>query len=499
MKQIILGVVLIASVAMPFALRADEEADRKKLISSAENTVGKIVGEIRGFSRDGNAQDVTDAVKLSLAVLKDISALKRIEGDDEAAQEMAKTWPGEVKKFHGAAVNLAKLKNEQIKFSAKGGDYVPLDCKKQLADLKTLIGTFVPNKDPDGLTEIPALAKRLGSYASAAMSRARTTSEAAQDWEGAVARYSGAGKWDPVSDAMKAEAKAIENDVIAKRKTLDSSCKPLALGLKNPDVVAARKVIAAEMGEDFVNLQEMVDAWEAQASSYFKLDCQTMKQLHALYCNADIGDPDNAGLLKTFQSETGRLTGKMKSEFSTVMKQLEKIVRDRKKLEAEEATRKQALKIYSELDDELKKMEALEKKGSIQGMNLPAVQYYIKFGKEMHAKMERRFSCNVRDVAYPGGRERPDCVSAKACYIFEFKPNSSSAISKGRGQVSTHKKRVDAYYKKMLTSGPPESKYGGKAIMAEFEKSGCIKSGKFAIKTDIKTYNRCEEKYQCIR
>lgn len=499
-KNIFVVWVAIALGAMPFVAHADEAKERENLIEKSEALVGKILGEVKGFARDSSAQDVTDAVKLSLELAKQIGALKKVQGDDGAATEMTATWPGQIKGFQGASINLAKLKNEQLKFGSGSNAYVPLNCKAQADDLKAVINKFLPNKDPDGLTDIPATAKKVGAFASAALSRARTTAEAAKDWTDAVEKFSGRGVWDAVSDAMKAEAKAIETDVLRKQKDLESSCEKIAKGDKNPDVIAARKAIAEEMGEDFAELQKAVDKWEVRAASYFKLDCEAMKNLHKLYCDADTGDADSANDLKKFHQETGRLTGTMKREFDAVMKELQTIIAMRKKLEQEDATKKQAQKVYGELDDELKKMNQLKDKGSIKGMSLPVVQYYIKFGKEMHAKMERRFSCNVRDVAYPGGRERPDCVSAKACYIYEFKPNSSSAVSKGRGQLSTHKRLVEGYYSDVVAGKKSiSSKYGGKAILAEFEKSGCIKNGKFAIKTDVKTYARCDEKYQCVR
>lgn len=499
--NIVAVVGALAFIAAPVALLADDAQDRAKLVDSLESTLGKMAGEIRGFARDTNAQDVTDAVRLSIAVGKDLGALKAVQGDDKTAQDMVRVWPGELKEFQTAAVNLAKLKNEQLKFSNKSGAYVPLDCKKQGKELQAVIDKFLPKKDPDGLTEIPKTAKKVGAFASAAQSRARTTFEASEDWENAVARFAGADKWDPLADLMRAEAKVMAGDVAAKRKMLDASCAKLAQGEKNPTVVAARKAIFEDMGDDFAVLQKQVDAWEARAATYFKLDCEAMKKLHELYCDADIGDADSSRDLAKFKTETGRLTGKVAAEFSDVMQQLKDIIATRAMLEAEEATRKPAQKIFSELDDELKKMKSLKEKGSIKGMSLPVVQYYIKFGKEMHAQMERRYSCNVRDVPYPGGSERPDCVSAKDCMIYEFKPNSSSAMSKGRGQVATHKRRVDDYYSDFANVDDkfPASKYGGKAIMAEFKKSSCVKNGKFSIKATVKPYNRCEEKYQCIR
>lgn len=114
MKQIVktaLAVVwAVALITVSLPLMADDAKDRAKLISSAQSMLDKMSAEIKGFEKDSSAQDTVDAVRLSVALTKTLADLKKVQGDDDLAQDMVADWPGRIKAFQAAAVRLAKMK-----------------------------------------------------------------------------------------------------------------------------------------------------------------------------------------------------------------------------------------------------------------------------------------------------------------------------------------------------------------------------------------------------
>jgi len=489
-----LSMVVWAFALTTVPVHADE---LDKIFEPAADLLEKMEAELKGFSRDDNVRDVVDAVGLSKKLPTVLNTIRSENKDNQDVKKRARIWTDSMKDFQGAAINLAKLKNEQNKF---GKDrLVPLDCDGWQKDLEDEIKLYLPKHDPDGMAAIPKKARAVAAKSSAALSRAQTTVDAAEDWQGGVNKFRGPYAWGTISNIMTNEAKAMVGDLKNKEKSLISSCKELTKGERHPDVVSARKAIAATTGKELHQLQVLVDDWEERAADYFKTDCEAMKKLADAYCGIDSGDPDGKSEVDRLKSAVSSMIKDVRNENLDLMKEMAKINVALKALSKEEILRGPAKAIYKETEDEIKKLKGLIKSGAMVGFRHPVVQYYLKFGKEMHAKMERSYSCNVRDVAYPGARDRPDCVSAKKCSVFEFKPNNSAAISKGKGQLGQQKPSVEKYYNAVLGGDKISSKFGGQAIMDEFQKSGCIKNNKLKLGAFVKTYNRCENKYQCIR
>lgn len=487
MKRPLISILTVVW-AFAFTTVPAQADEMDKIFENATDLLDKMETELKGFSRDDNVRDVVDAVGLSKKLPTLLNTIRSQNKDDQKVKKRAKLWTDEMKDFQVAAINLAKLKNEQNKF---GKDrLVPLDCKGWQEDLEDEIKLYLPKHDPDGMAAIPKKARAIGAKASAALSRAQTTVDAAEDWQSAVSHFRGADAWETIAKIMINESKAMVGDLNKKQKVLISSCKELTKGDRHPDVVSARKEIADATGKELHQLQVMVDDWEERAAGYFKTDCEAMQKLADAYCGIDSGDPDGKSEVERLKSAVNSMVKDVRDENLDLMKEMAKLNVALKKISKEEKLRGPAEAIYKETADEIKKLKGLIKSGAMVGFRHPVVQYYLKFGKEMHAKMERSYSCNVRDVAYPGAGDRPDCVSAKKCSVFEFKPNNSAAISKGKGQLGRQKPHVEKYYNEVLDGDKISSKYGGKAIMAEFQKSGCIKNNKLKLGASVKTYNR---------
>lgn len=491
-KQITAMCALAAFVAFP--VFADDAQEREKLINAAEATLDKMINEIKGFEKDSSAQDTVDAVKLSVGLVKTIGSLKKVQGDDKTAEDMVDDWPGHIKAFQAASVRLAKMKNLEIALNEAAKD----NCEKLQDKLDDTIKAFLPTHDPDGILEIPKTARTVGKTASALLSNGEGSEKMALKTYGEISGFNvSQGDWRTLSSEVRDAAKGMVEAIKKKNDAIERSCDVLAKGDKNPAVVKARQEIAKETGSEMATLQAMVDKWEAKAAKFFKTDCAAMQRMAAMYCDDDIGDADRKDAIGRLHGEARNISSEVSREHKE-LKEDGKEIRELHKEIAKEKTQKDtADKIIKEMSDELDKIEDIEDGGSIKGFQNPVVQFYVKFGQQMHKRMESSYSCDVRDVAFKG-RDRPDCVRAKGCVIFEFKPDSSAGKSAGAKQLGKYKGQVEGHYNAILKAGKENpSKFGGKAIMQAFEKARCINNNTLKMTTKLATYNRCTSKYQC--
>jgi hypothetical protein len=495
-NKLILAAAMLSIIIITSPLYADEADEREDLMDSAKQTLDKMTSEIKGFDKDSSAQDTIDAVKLSVALDKILNDLEDIQGDDDDATEMVVELSDHIKPFQAAAVRLAQLKNLQLHLA--GNDFKD-NCKKEQNSLDDVIKKYLPSTDPDGMVEIPKVATKVGSKASAMISTAEGTEKAAAVLLRAIGGFGARGDWSNLSAAVNSAAKAMDDDVSERRKDIEASCKLLAKGEKHPDVISARKKIADATGSELNQLQIMVDDWEKEAAGFFKTDCDAMQRMNASYCGDLDGDSDGQTEVSRLNSEVGKIFGEVNKQYKPLKDDLEAIRELADELKEEKTQQGATEKILAEIDDELAKLEKLKAEGSLKGFRNPSVQFYIKFGQQMHKRMESSYSCDVRDVAFKG-RDRPDCVRAKSCTIFEFKPDSKSSMNKGKKQLAKYKIQVEGYYNAKLARGDsPGSKYGGKGIMQAFEKAQCISNKKITLGTKLVTYNRCKSRYQCVK
>ncbi len=495
-KLILAAVGVLTNIAAPMPCFALDETDRPKLMRTAEDTLDKMVAEVSGFDMDANAQDTVDAAKLSIALNKTLDDLKKVQGNDAQAKKMASEWPPHIKSFQAAVVRLAKMKNLQINLKA----VAPKACQDEQKALDAAIKAYLPSKDPDGMIEIPKVGRNVGAKASATIFNAKGTMKMADVTLGEINGFGASGDWSALSAAVKASAKAMHRNISDLHKQVGEECTQLAKGDKNPAVIDARKKIADATGSALAALQVMVDKWEEKAAGFFKTDCAAMQRMADAYCGVDAGDGDGKSEVDRLSSEVTRIVNEVKQANKDLADELAEIKKQADEMAKEAEIKDDVKKIAKEMDDELKKIARLQRDGAMAGFRHPSVQFYIKFGKQMHDRMEASYSCDVRDTPYPGSSTRPDCIRAKGCMIFEFKPDSSGAKSKGANQLRGYKGLVESYYNKVLAGKEKvSSRLGGPAIMQAFDKAGCIKGGTIKLGTKLATYNRCKMNYECAK
>ncbi|MBL4615255.1 MAG: hypothetical protein JKY27_10340, partial [Magnetovibrio sp.] len=360
-KTIWLTMAMFALIVAPFSLYADEAKDRQKLISTAEQLLDKMSAEIKGFDKDASAQDTVDAVRLSVTLSKSLADLKKVQGDDDQAQEMASNWPGHVKAFQAAAVRLAKMKNLQIALN----DATPDACKVQQRRLDEVIKAYLPQKKAEGMSEIPKVARSVGGKASAMMSKAKGTVKMSEVTLREISGFGARGEWSGLSAAVQGAAKSMHRAMADKQKAIDESCDELAQGDKNPVVVTARENIAQATGSALAALQVMVDKWEKDAAGFFKTDCKAMQRMATAYCGVDAGDDDGRSEVDRLKSEVASIVREVKTENKELIDELVEIRKYAKELAQQDELKNESGQILKELEDELKKIEGLQRAGAM--------------------------------------------------------------------------------------------------------------------------------------
>ena len=266
---------------------------------------------------------------------------------------------------------------------------------------------------------------------------------------------------------------------------------------------------AALHADDIGDLQSKADAWISKSKEAYRLDCDDMKQIWDAYCSKyDVTQERDRDAARS-------VADKMKDDAqSAIQRQLEEYSRlksDAERLKTGE-TESQASRILDAMKTEADRLEILKEKGAWRGSNNPLIQYAMEYGKQKHEDMGRSsdYYCDVVDKDIPGADGRPDCISARKCTVYEFKPDSDSAKARGQEQLARYVPAVNQYYSGLITKKEtPDSDHGGSDIIQRIhENKNCYDGDwpdgsdpKGEIRTkftgEVRTYRACENTYQC--
>ncbi len=274
---------------------------------------------------------------------------------------------------------------------------------------------------------------------------------------------------------------------------------------------AAALLLSATLlrADDIGDLQSKADAWISKSKEIYRLDCDDMKQIWSAYCSEyDV-------TLERDRDAARSVADKMKDDAqSAIQHQLEEY--DHLKSDAERLktgdTESQAAKILDAIKTEADRLEKLKDKGAWRGANNPLIQFAMEYGKQKHEDMGRSsdYYCDVVDKEIPGADGRPDCISARRCTVYEFKPDNDRAKSKGEEQLSRYVPAVNQYYSGFITrKDTPDSDRGGSDIIKRIhENKDCYEGDwpdggdpngeiRTKFKGEVRTYRPCENTYEC--
>ncbi len=265
---------------------------------------------------------------------------------------------------------------------------------------------------------------------------------------------------------------------------------------------AAALLLSATLlrADDIGDLQSKTDAWISKSKEIYRLDCDDMKQIWGAYCSEyDV-------TMERDRDAARAVADKMKDDAqSAIQRQLQEYEQLKSAAERLKTgpTESQAAKLLEAMKTEADRLEKLKDKGAWRGANNPLIQFAMQYGKQKHEDMGRSsdFYCDVVDKAIPGADGRPDCISARKCMVYEFKPDNSRAVGAGNEQLSRYVPAVNQYYSGLGGSDIIKRIHENKSCYQGEWPDGGDPKGEIRTKFqgDIKTYRACENTYECTR
>jgi hypothetical protein len=461
----------------------------------------EIRRELAGHLRDASnrVKDVhrqNDGRSLDYATRKadDISsALRKLDyakGADREAARITSTWPAHVNAFKQAISKLKELKKWQFTL-----DNAVVRCEQAERELASFIRKYERNSD--GIRAIPEKAKQLGAPLAEALKKASDHRRTMESLRNDAARFSSSDDaWRDVVRNVHDSARDTLGYWTGALDKAQRACGEIAKGESHRSVVAAVGALRRSSGSEIDQLERDVRAWTRDAREAYRVDCQGMEQVWEAYCGGDFErneEPDKARA-----SEVARNVERtMRARVDPLLTRLSSLEASVANMQAKSETKSKADALMRELAAEKPRLERLKRNG-YRGSNHPLIQYAIEYGKQQHASMERRFSCDVADKPYPNAGGRPDCVNVSRCMVYEFKPNNQRARSQGNEQLGRYVPAVNRYYAQFLQGGAPSSELGGSSIMETIKRS-CVRDGRVVFAGEVAPYNMCEKRYECVQ
>jgi hypothetical protein len=115
--RVMVGVALAVVVAGSF-VAADDDSDRRDLLSRIDAKLDSAARELYNLDRESDASNVDDAQGYVREVQQLVDDLKRVKGDDSTANHVADDYPDYINDFRDAADALRTLKKRQDKGAA---------------------------------------------------------------------------------------------------------------------------------------------------------------------------------------------------------------------------------------------------------------------------------------------------------------------------------------------------------------------------------------------
>lgn len=260
--------------------------------------------------------------------------------------------------------------------------------------------------------------------------------------------------------------------------------------------------------DDISDLQSKADAWISKCKEIYRLDCDDMKQIWEAYCSTyDVTQERDRDAAR---SVAEKMKDDAQSPIQHQLDEYEHLKSDAERLKTGD-TESQAGRILDAMKTEAERLEKL-KNGAWRGANNPLIQFAIEYGRQKHEDMGRSsdFYCDVVDKDIPGAEGRPDCISARRCMVYEFKPDNDRAKGEGGKQLDRYVPAVNQYYSNFINrKETPDSDHGGSDIIKRIhENKDCYEGDwpdggdpageiKTKFRGEVRTYRPCENTYEC--
>jgi Restriction endonuclease fold toxin 9 len=264
--------------------------------------------------------------------------------------------------------------------------------------------------------------------------------------------------------------------------------------------------------ENYSDFKSAAEKWIAATRDIYTLDAKALDLIWQAYCGGiDTGYGYDSDEAKKGAAEIGY---NWQQQQLSLMKNTRPDLADLRKradvlIAAEPDSQSDIKDWLSKMQDEEKKLDALDNGLVLKGSGHPFTQYALEYGKKQHQYLCDQSSGAVKicDKTFDGlsGR-RPDLVviNSDGLMVYEFKPDNAGQISKGEDQLDDYHEAVLDYYQQFFPDGrgkgfkgEPDSDHGGKAMLEAIDKNDRAwhSDTELEVGRHIVTYKMCEKQF----
>ncbi len=463
---------------------ANSKSGRAELRTKLDSMLAVIADRVYGAAGHSDASNINGGLQVTREIASLLERLKAAQGDDDETRKIASEWPGWNEELRVAIEGLITMKQKQ-----NGADAGEEKCKAAERELQELIKTVLstPARHRGGVAEIEKVAIQLGNdWKPRLAAAAEGDRELNQGYEKAKRFSRSDAPWGTIRDRLHASADAIRSHWNDKYAAAKKQCEPLALGVDNPDVRAARD----QLGRNTSSTQERSRAfyaelklWEGEISTLRDWTAKDVEEIRAAFCRA----PD-AGEYEEAIAVADRWATQLNSQYGTIMGRGEQLKQAADALIAKGRSKDRMEKVKQRITDAIASITKI-KEEQLAGSNNPLFKAQASYGVSKHESMQG--SCNAKEITirdycknpHPKRKDcRLDCM--KGCTVIEIKPKSQRDL--GGYQADAY---VDGLEKMFAAKGMDMFKQDR---MGYFEQ--CLNSDKtkLVLTRDVETYDFCE-------
>jgi hypothetical protein len=226
-------VILIGGALLSLAL-ADDESDRRSLLSDIDARLSSAYSELSGVRSDSDDGDIRDADNYVDQIRDLVSRLDRVKGDDAKAREVVDKYPGYVEKFKRANAALRSMKGYQ-----NANVTLMKVCQDKNAELVAQAKDFEDRNDPEGLEKLPRIAADAKNVTVRFLEEAEKFRAQMEDGKRTVQYFDVTdGRWNDLRSVLTSESNDMYSYWKSDQDTAKERCKDLTAGPDHPAVAA---------------------------------------------------------------------------------------------------------------------------------------------------------------------------------------------------------------------------------------------------------------------
>jgi hypothetical protein len=463
--------------------------------SAMEGQLSEIASYMNDLEGDSGTSDIDSAERKADELSRNVDKLDRIRGQDREARRRVEVYGNNIRAFTEALKHLRTLKYGQFLV-----DRAADKCGEADKNLDGFIRKYTDRGDTAGAKLIPSKAHEIGDPIKASLLKADDQNKLMEKARNDALRFgTEEGRWRDVSNNLKESANGIWDHWKRAWETAHKQCDEIAKADQDKDVVRAvndLSSIGANADRELASLRDAHARWYDEIKQLRQWYTEDTANVRQLFCTLEESDGDEE-VGASYAAQLAQIADRMRDRLAPKWGDLKSRadgLKDRAKqlIKVEdEADRKGASVI---LDKLVRTMNSIENvlNNELKGANDPEVRAQMELGKLEHKRIQAdsgKCDRDATEITIPGSGKRIDCVqvTGNVCFIYEIKPNNSSALSKGRSQAEGYMKAVQSYFE--TNKAPDKLKAAFSDRMKIFLQ--CIDNGQIRLDIGVRAYDFC--------